>query len=50
MIVWGLTGMSAQFRQYRFFLFTYLYLKPGPGTWLIATVYLVPKTGNAANH
>jgi len=24
-------------------------LKPGPGTWVIVTGYLVPKMGNAAN-
>jgi len=27
-----------------------LKLKLGPGTWVIATRYLVLKTGNAANH
>ena len=25
-------------------------LKPGPGTQVIATMYLVPKLGNASNH
>jgi len=44
-------GIPPQFRQYIFFLFTYLNSKLGPGTRVIATGYPpVARMGNAANH